>query len=346
MGEFANSLATPENSVTAEEIGRLWAMLRCRVASVEEGVLGPSSVSWKVNRESALFLGAGRASLLQLAHPWVAAALEDHSNIRTDPLGRFHRTFRVVFTMVFGTLDQALKASKYLYNLHTRIQGSLPEAVASYSRGSHYQANDRSALLWVYVTLIESAVVAYEAVLPPLTVAEREAYYAESRLVAALFGIAPEALPADWAGLESYFHSMLGSGLLGASGLSRELAERILHGSGSWVPVPRWYRCLTAEWLPEQWREDFRLAHGPGGRSCALKAVRRISRIYRHLPGAVRYVGPYHEAVARLSRSTPGLLTRWNNRFWMGQPGMMFPSHPPSRSIPQADPLRPPPPDP
>lgn len=300
-------------------------MLRGRVVSASEGVLGPSSVSWKVNRESALFLGAGRASLLQLAHPWVAAALEDHSNIRTDPLGRFHRTFRIVFTMIFGTLDQALRASRYLYKLHTRIEGRLPESVASYVRGSHYQANEGGALLWVYTTLMESAVVAYEAVLPRLTAEEREAYYAESRLVAALFGIAPESMPADWAGLEDYFHTMLDSGLLGTSSLSRELAERILHGTGSWVPVPRWYRSLTAEWLPEGWREKFHLAHGPGERACAFEAVRRVGAIYRHLPGSARFVGPYHEAVDRLHGRVPGPLTRWNNRFWMGQPRMMFP---------------------
>src|SRR5271163_1486475 len=97
------------------------------------GIFGPSSISWKVNRESALFLGAGRAALLQLAHPWVATALDQHSNLRNDPLARFHNTFRVVFTMVFGALDQALACSRYLYQLHTRIEGEIPGQVAAYT---------------------------------------------------------------------------------------------------------------------------------------------------------------------------------------------------------------------
>jgi uncharacterized protein (DUF2236 family) len=34
-------------------------------------------MTWRVNREAILFLAAGRALLLQLAHPWVAAAVAD-----------------------------------------------------------------------------------------------------------------------------------------------------------------------------------------------------------------------------------------------------------------------------
>ena len=40
-----------------------------------KGIFGPESLTWRVDREAAVFLGAGRALLLQLAHPWVAAAI-------------------------------------------------------------------------------------------------------------------------------------------------------------------------------------------------------------------------------------------------------------------------------
>src|ERR1022692_2269401 len=115
-----------DNTVTRGDLESLLASVEQRVANPRAGIFGRGSISWKINRESALFLGAGRAALLQLAHPWVAAALDQHSNLRNDPLGRFHNTFRVVFTMVFGTLDQALAASRALYQMHTRIRGELP----------------------------------------------------------------------------------------------------------------------------------------------------------------------------------------------------------------------------
>src|SRR6478672_5230587 len=116
---------TPKSSseVTASDLEARIAAIAQKVSQPQAGIFGSGSVSWRINRESALFLGAGRAALLQLAHPWVAAALDQHSNLRADPLGRFHNTFRVLFTMIFGTLEQALAASRHLYQLHTSIQG-------------------------------------------------------------------------------------------------------------------------------------------------------------------------------------------------------------------------------
>ena len=69
-----------------------------------------------------MFLGAGRALLLQLAHPWVAAAIAEHSRTFDDPIGRFHRTFGVVFSMVFGSLDQAIAAARRLHRRHAAIR--------------------------------------------------------------------------------------------------------------------------------------------------------------------------------------------------------------------------------
>jgi uncharacterized protein (DUF2236 family) len=116
-------METSRSPVSKEHISHLWTTVANRTSDPRTGIFGPSSIGWTVNRESALFLGAGRAALLQLAHPWVAAALDQHSNLRADPLGRFHNTFRVVFTIIFGTLEQALASSRYLYQLHTRVRG-------------------------------------------------------------------------------------------------------------------------------------------------------------------------------------------------------------------------------
>lgn len=322
-----NAQGRPERisqPVTRYQAEDLWTSVRARVSDPRSGIFGPSSISWKVNRESALFLGAGRAALLQLAHPWVATALDQHSNLRNDPLARFHNTFRVVFTMVFGALDQALACSRYLYQLHTRIEGEIPGQVAAYAQGSRYQANEVGALLWVYATLIESAMVAYESAFPPLSIEEREAYYSESKIMAALFGIPASALPADWSGFEAYCCAMCDSDLLGVNQLSREMADRILHGRGSWVPVPNWYRALTTAWLPERLRQEFALPFGQREREAADRARGFLPRIYRRLPSTLRFVGPYLEATSRLRGRNATPLTRASNRFWMGQPQMMF----------------------
>ena len=54
----------------------------------DPGVFGPGSVTWEVMAEPLLMLGAGRALLMQAAHPLVAEGAIEHSSYATDPFGR------------------------------------------------------------------------------------------------------------------------------------------------------------------------------------------------------------------------------------------------------------------
>ncbi len=288
------------------------------------GFFGPDSASWRLNRESAVFLGAGRAALLQIAHPWVAVALAQHSNLLNDPIERFHSTFRVIYTMLFGTRAQAVESARQLYRLHTGIRGELPHAIGSYPQGDHYEANEVSALRWVYATLLESAIMAYEFVLPALAPHEREQYYAESKDMAALFGIPAGALPADWAGFTRYVAEVFDSPLLEVGPEGRALGHSVLSGAGTWLRPPLWYRALTAFWMTPRLRTAFALPFGPAEEEALRRAARWLPRIYRRLPRSVRFVGPFHEAEARLRGRSPSLLIRKSNCFWMGQPRLLY----------------------
>jgi uncharacterized protein (DUF2236 family) len=295
-----------------------------RVRRPIEGIFGADSVSWRINRESALFLGAGRAALLQLAHPWVAAALDQHSSLLAKPIARFHNTFRVVFTMIFGTAEQAFASARSLYQMHTKITGEIPEAVAGYEERTRYEALQVPALKWVYATLIESAMMAYECVLPALSDEERARYYGESKVLAGLFGLPPSAMPENWGEFENYVAEMFASQALGVSERARYMAQQIMTGAGSWVHIPHWYRSLTAEMLPARFREEFRMRCGQDEHAAAERARQWLPRIYTKLPAAVRYVGPYHEAEDRLAGSKAGLVARYSNTFWIGQKRMPF----------------------
>ena len=297
------------------------------------GIFGPGSMSWRVHCEAGLFLGAGRAALLQLAHPWVAKAIADHSQVMNRPIVRFHNTFRVVYAMIFGFLDQALGAARGLHKLHTRIEGEISEdAVAylhpadedlsagtPYKRGSLYRANEVAALRWVYATLIETAVLAYETALGPMGEGEREAYYAETKTFAALFGIPGEVLPADWSAFSAYCRGMADSEALGVGERARAMGQNLLAGAGSRVKPPGWYRALTAAWMPERLRLLFGLPFDDKEQQAAERARRMLPWIYRKLPAEARFVGPWHEAQARLAGRGPGWITRASNRFWIGQ---------------------------
>src|SRR5882762_9850494 len=156
--------------VSTESLESELNLVRAAAAGSLPGIFGPRSFTWQIDREAAIFFGAGRALLLQLAHPWVAAAISQHSRTLTDPIGRFHRTFNVAFTMVFGTTGQALSAARRLHRRHAGISGVLTERSGAFVAGSSYWANDIAALCWVHATLIDSALVAYQLVNPPLSI--------------------------------------------------------------------------------------------------------------------------------------------------------------------------------
>ncbi|MHC4048895.1 oxygenase MpaB family protein [Bradyrhizobium sp. 25ACV] len=298
-------------------------LVRAHAAGPVAGVFGPDTLTWRIDREAVIFLGAGRALLLQLAHPWVAAAIAEHSKTLADPIGRFHRTFDIVFAMVFGSLDRALRSSRQLHRRHSMIVGEMPETVGPFAAGSRYSANDIPSLRWVHATLVETALMAHELVLPPFSVEERERYWTESRTFGALFGLTADDLPADWSGFTAYTAAMAQSDTLTVSPAAREIAAQIFSGARPWLRPPRWYRALTASLLPERLRAGFGFELGEREVRSADNALRWIRRIYPTLPDRLRYVGPYQEAQARLrGEPQPDWMTRCLNRAWIGRSQM------------------------
>jgi uncharacterized protein (DUF2236 family) len=307
--------------VGREDLERELALVHMSAAGEREGVFGPHSQTWRVSREAAIFLGAGRALLLQLAHPWVAAAVAEHSRTFADPIGRFHRTFEIVFTMVFGTLEQAFTAARSLHRRHMAICGRLPGGAGPFTAGSSYRANDIEALTWVHATLIDSAVIAHDLVLSPLGAEERERHYSESRLFAGLFGIPRQSLPSDRQDFAAYFNAMSSSTTLTVSPQARAIARQLFEGTGTWLRVPRWYQRLTVHLLPPQLRMGFGFRYEQADRLAAERTIKRLRRAYPLLPSRLRYVGPYQEAQARMhGRTRPDLATRSINLFWIGKP--------------------------
>jgi uncharacterized protein (DUF2236 family) len=310
-------------AVSTGDLDSLLAQLRRSTPNPEVGLYGPGSVSWKVNRESALFLAAGRAALLQLAHPWVAAAIAQHSRTLQNPIARFHNTFRIMFTVSFGSLEQATAVARYLHRMHETIHGSLSQAVGRYRAGSAYFANEISALAWVFATLIDSTLLAYDLALPPLSESEREQYYHESLQSAALFGIARDAMPPNLAAFQLHMQSMMESDLLGVSAIARRLAQQLQSGTGLPMSPPFWYRALTIQLLPQRLRQEFQFDYGDPERQSAARALRWVRRVYPRLPAILRFVGPYNEVLGRLSGCTkPTPVVRLSNQLWIGQPAL------------------------
>src|SRR5215831_14539959 len=100
----------------------------------------PDRQIWKIDRETALLLGAGRALLLQLAHPLVAAGVVEHSAFARDRLGRLRRTLDLSYALVFGSLPMARAAVRRMDTVHARVRGVLTASVGRFPAGTSYDA--------------------------------------------------------------------------------------------------------------------------------------------------------------------------------------------------------------
>lgn len=277
------------------------ALLVAQVADPRHGLYGPDSAMWKVSRESIAFLGGGRAALLQLAHPWVATAVKHHSASENDLAGRFKRTFDSVFAMVFGDLDEALTAARRVHTLHGTIEGPLEEALGPWPAGHHYAANDEDALLWVHATLLDTSVLMYETFVGPLSPAEKDALWQDSRKFARLFGIPDRVWPADWPAFRAYFDRMIASDVLTVGAASQRMARFLLTPPNrAVVPLWKWYATITAGLLPERLRGPLGFGWGPVDRWVHKASMAALKVAWRRLPDRLRWLPAYVDARRRL----------------------------------------------
>ncbi len=301
--------------VTRADLEASLARLRADVVDPRHGIYGPHSPAWRLQRESLIFLGGGRAALLQLAHPFVAYGVEHHSKTRADVVGRFQRTFAAVFAMTFGELDQAFVAARRVHAIHTRITGELP-AIGPFAAGTRYHANDVDALLWVYATLIDTVVQVTERVRGPLTPAAKNAYYRDTWAFARLFAIPDAALPPDWAAFTRYVEGMLASPILTVAPPAREMAAFLVgRGPGQRQnALAATVEAVTAAMLPARLREAFHLRHGVRERATA-RAVLAAARPARRLaPAALRFLPAYTDASRRIDGLGPSAWAAWVER--------------------------------
>ena len=275
------------------------------------GLFGPGSVVWRVDREVAVLLGSGpRALLLQVAHPMVAAAVTEHSRYATDPLGRLRNTLEAIYAFGFADVAQAMAHVQAVNSRHARVQGTLPVAVGAHADGTPYRALDPGLLLWVYATLIDSALIAYERLVGTLMEKEREAYYAEMCRAGPVWGIPPERFPPDLQALREWMAERIACGEVAVGDQGRAIARQILQTPAWWIPAPAYAPiALTAVWLlPPDIRQQFGLSWGPR-REALMQRMAALSRsVVPRLPRIMRDVPWARAAERRVSRTTPRLV--------------------------------------
>jgi uncharacterized protein (DUF2236 family) len=309
--------------VTRDQLEAGLAKARALAPDPRSGLYGPGSESWLINREAAQLWGGGRAILMQLAHPFVAHAVDQHSQTRTDARGRFQRTFANVFAMAFGDVDQACRAARRVHAIHTRVHGPIDEDVGRWRRGARYHANDVESLFWVHATLVDTALVVRGELFGRVDPDRAERFYQEQKRFAYLFGIPDDAMPADYPAFRRYMDEMLGSDLLGVGKPAREIADFVLAPPApALAPVMDWYKVMTAGLLPERLRDEFGMRFGRLERAVYRASVAGMRPAVRALPRQVRFFPGYLDAEARLGLRRPRLLGRLADRVSLTRLGL------------------------
>lgn len=216
--------------------------------------LDRESLAWQIDSEPVLLAGGVRALLLQVAHPSIAAGVEDHSAYKRDPWGRLFGTMHIVSKMMFGTPEESRHNVETLEIFHQSIVGTRED-------GSEYMALDPELLLWVWATLVDTAVHVYELAVGPLSLAEREEYMLESRGLAQGVGVPLEMCPTNWSQFVDYFNAVVENDLQVSKG-ARAVAFGVLApplplGVGHVAALP--LRVVTAGLLPPSLREQYGL---------------------------------------------------------------------------------------
>lgn len=308
--------------VTREDLERSLERVRALAPSPEAGIYGPDSMQWRVGRHGVLFMGAGRAALLQLAHPYVAHGVDQHSKTRTDPFGRFRRTFYHVLHMIFGDLESAFRAARVVHAIHTRIEGPIPPGEGDAIFGPRYRANEPEALLWVHATLLDTSIFVFERVVRPLSDDEKARYYEESKRFGYLFGIGDDVLPADWPAFQAYMERMLAPGALHVSTQAREMARFLLTPMHPVLtPIMHNGETVTAWMMPEHLADGFGLRRrGRLGRAEYVATLRAARAAEPRLPRRLRFNPVYFQARRRLAGATkPDPLGDWMIRTMIGR---------------------------
>jgi uncharacterized protein (DUF2236 family) len=271
---------------SAHSLERHRAAVRARLLQSSHVRPGPESITWKINREMIVVAGWGRAILLQLAHPSVAAGIHDHSSFRGSILSSFkrlHSTVGAMLSLTFGDTEAMIAAAAGINAIHDRVHGRVPASLelrrAIDAGAEAYSAHDPELLRWVHATLLESIPLTYEWLVGPLTPRDRDRYCSEAAVMEPLLGMPEGWLPQTSAQLDAYMREMLAGGTLVVTDTNRALARTVLYPARWYVAWPafRATQLLTIGLLPP----SIRSAYGFEWRARDARAFRRWSAIIR-----------------------------------------------------------------
>ncbi|MGQ3383695.1 oxygenase MpaB family protein [Glutamicibacter sp. TV12E] len=250
------------------------------------GRIDESSAFSRVAPEAGLLLGAGRAILMQLAHPQIGTAIARHSDFASDPLKRLVHTLGYIYALSNGNAEQQRTMINYVNKSHQNVRGTRNESEAL----PGYSALDPRLQLWVAATLFDSARVIAEQILSG-DFAHDEQLYQQYALLGGALQMPENYWPASLHDFDLYLEQTLAT--VAVTGQARQLADELF----SAPRAPWWIRAglplmrdVTIAQLPAAVREQFgfELSNKVRRRNSMTVAFVRLAT--RWLPRAIRHL--------------------------------------------------------
>jgi len=170
------------------------------------------SMARRVHGERAVGLLYGqRALLIGALEPLTYTGTMLSTKSGEWPFTRLARTAKIQETVFLGTRAEADRALAAVHRLHARIEGSLEEAAGPHPAGAAYSAFDPELMLWTLAVIADSGRAMYEAMVRPLSEAEREALWQDYVRFGELFRLSASAVPGSYPEFRAWFDGRLAS---------------------------------------------------------------------------------------------------------------------------------------
>ncbi len=196
------------------------------------------------------------------------------------PFTRLARTAKIQETVFLGSREEADKALAAVHRLHEQINGSLAEAAGAHPAGAAYSAFDPKLMLWTLAVIADSGRAMYEAMVRPLSGAEREELWQDYVRFGELFRLPASDVPGSYAEFRAWFDGRLASPDLHATPHALEMAPLVAFEQ----PVPRAARANLATQnliikgtLPPRVREIFGIRWS-GAHEAAYRSITAAHR--------------------------------------------------------------------
>jgi len=200
--------------------------------------LGSDSLVWKYFGDKRLNLLGGRAGTTENMHPQLGQAVSDYSVIFTNLLERVQRSVPPIMQTVYGPAGDAEKTGLRIRNFHKPLKGTVA-AESSLFHGTEYHGLDPETFYWAHATFLDMLYQGVERFIKPLSLAEKEQIFQESRDWYSMYGVDDSPQPQTYLEFQDYWDRIVADELVGDTKVAQYTVGYVTKGITRAFPTPK-----------------------------------------------------------------------------------------------------------